>query len=40
MSVWFFGVFKVINITSEVFCVTTCQFPKGENAKDIIDGDD
>jgi hypothetical protein len=40
MSIWFFGVFKVINITSEVFCVTMCQFPKGENAKDIINGDD
>jgi len=40
MSTWFFGVFKVINITGEAFCVATCQFPEGENADDIINADD
>ena len=40
MSIWFFGVFKVINITSEAFCVAMCQFPEGENANDIINADD
>jgi hypothetical protein len=39
MSTWFFSIFKVINITSEAFYVTTCQFPKGKNNKDIINGD-
>jgi hypothetical protein len=40
MSIWFFSVFKVINITSEAFCVAMCQFPKGENANNIINVDD
>jgi hypothetical protein len=39
MSIWFFGVFKVINITNKAFCVAMCQFPKGENADDIINAD-
>ena len=40
MSIWFFGVFKVFNITGEAFCVVMCQFPEGENANDIINADD
>ena len=39
MSTWFFSVFKVINITSKAFCVTMCQFPKGENTNNIINAD-
>ena len=40
MSIWFFSVFKVINITGEAFCVAMCQFPEGENTDDIINADD
>jgi hypothetical protein len=39
MSIWFFGVFKVINITSEAFCVAMCQFLEGENTNNIINAD-
>jgi hypothetical protein len=40
MFIWFFGIFKVINITSEAFYIAMCQFLKGENANNIINVDD
>ena len=39
MSIQFFSVFKVINITSKAFYIAMCQFPKGENINNIINAD-